>query len=115
MSLESAAAAPERSTLERRLAGTRGLLLDLDGVLVLRNEPLPGAAEPPTRLDAAGVPYVVATNTSLIGRAMLSRELSKAGLAIPAERIVSASSAAAAYCLRRFADNRCTSWPLRTP
>lgn len=64
MSLESAAAAPERSTLQRRVAGTRGLLLDLDGVLVLRNEPLPGSAEALTRLDAAGVPYVVATNTS---------------------------------------------------
>lgn len=56
MSLESAAAAPERSTLQRRVAGTRGLLLDMDGVLVLRNEPLPGAAEALTRLDAAGVP-----------------------------------------------------------
>jgi ribonucleotide monophosphatase NagD (HAD superfamily) len=64
VSLESAAAAPERSTLQRRVAGTRGLLAELDGVLVLRNEPLPGAAEALTRLDAAGVPYVVATNTS---------------------------------------------------
>ncbi|HEX7398957.1 MAG TPA: hypothetical protein VF302_04255 [Candidatus Limnocylindrales bacterium] len=36
MSLESAAAAPERFTLQRRVAGTRDLLLDLDGVLVLR-------------------------------------------------------------------------------
>ena len=61
---ESAAAAPERSTLQRRVAGARGLLLDPDGELVLRNEPLPGAAEAPTRRDAAGVPYVVATNTS---------------------------------------------------
>jgi hypothetical protein len=33
-------------------------------VLVLRNEPLPGEAEALTRLDVAGVPYVVATNTS---------------------------------------------------
>jgi ribonucleotide monophosphatase NagD (HAD superfamily) len=56
VSLESAAAALERSTLQRRVAGTRGLLLDMDGVLVLRNEPLPGAAEALTRLDAAGVP-----------------------------------------------------------
>ena len=64
MSPESAAAVPERSTLQRRVAGARGLLLDPDGELVLRNEPLPGAAEAPTRLDAAGVPYVVATNTS---------------------------------------------------
>jgi hypothetical protein len=64
VSLESAAAAPERSTLHRRVAGTRGLLLDLDGVLVLWNERLRGAAEALTRLDAAGVPHVVATDTS---------------------------------------------------
>jgi HAD superfamily hydrolase (TIGR01458 family) len=89
--------------LSRQLAGVRGLLLDMDGVLVLRNALIPGAADALARLDEAGIPYLVATNTSMVSRATLSRELGKAGLPVPAERIVSAASAAAAYARRRFA------------
>jgi HAD superfamily hydrolase (TIGR01450 family) len=88
--------------LRSQLAGVRGLLLDLDGVLILRNEPIPGVKEALARLDAAGMPYLLATNMSLVGRATLSRQLAVAGLAIPPERILSASSAAAAYTRRRF-------------
>ena len=89
--------------LRDQLAGVRGLLLDMDGVLVLRNELIPGAAEALASLDAAGVPYLVATNTSMVSRATISRELGRLGLSIPAERIISAASAAAAYARRHFA------------
>ena len=89
--------------LRRRLEGVRGLLLDLDGVLVLRDRLLPGAAEALAALDRAGVPAVVATNTSLVGRATLARELARGGLPLPATRIVSAASAAAAFTRRNFA------------
>ncbi len=89
--------------LRDQLVGVRGLLLDMDGVLVMRNELIPGAAEALASLNVEGVPYLVATNTSMVSRATLSRELGNAGLAIPAERIVSAASAAAAYARRHFA------------
>ena len=75
----------------------------MDGVLVLRNELVPGAADALATLDEAGIPYLVATNTSMVSRATLSRELARAGLAIPPERIISAASAAAAYTRRHFA------------
>jgi HAD superfamily hydrolase (TIGR01458 family) len=94
---------PPDPGLARQLAGVRGLLLDMDGVLVLRNALLPGALEALAALEAARIPYLLATNTSLVGRATLSLELSRVGLAISADRIVTASSAAAAYCHRRFA------------
>ena len=84
------------------MSGTSALLLDLDGVILLRDRLLPGAAEAIARLDAAGVPYAIATNTSLVSRATLSRELARAGLPIPPEIIVTASSAAAGHCRRRF-------------
>jgi HAD superfamily hydrolase (TIGR01458 family) len=90
------------SDLRRRLAGVRGLLLDMDGVLVMRNATIPGAIDALAALDEAGFPYVVATNVSMVGRATLAADLARAGLTIPADRIVSASSSAAAYSLRRF-------------
>ena len=89
--------------LRAQLAGVRALLLDMDGVLVMRNALIPGAVEALATLDAAAVPYLVATNTSMVSRASLSRELGRAGLPVPAERIVSAASAAAAYVRRHFA------------
>jgi len=88
--------------LRRQLAGVRGLLLDMDGVLVLRNALVPGAADALAGLDEAGIPYLVATNTSMVSRATLSHELGKAGLAIAPGRIVSAASAAAGYVRRHF-------------
>jgi HAD superfamily hydrolase (TIGR01458 family) len=91
------------SALRARLAGVRGLLLDMDGVLVLRDAPIPGSAEALASLDAAGIPYLLATNVSLASRDTLSRDLGKVGISIPAERIVSAASAAAGYARRHFA------------
>jgi HAD superfamily hydrolase (TIGR01458 family) len=91
------------SRLRDSLAGVRGLLLDMDGVLVMRNVLRPGAVEALEALAAARIRYLLATNTSLVGRATLSLELNRVGLSVPAGRIVTASSAAAAYAARHFA------------
>ena len=93
---------PSSPDLRARLAGVRGLVLDLDGVLVLRGALIPGAADALAALDASGIPWVIGTNMSLASRATLARELNRGGLPVPAERIVSASSAAAAVARRRF-------------
>jgi len=76
----------------------------MDGVLVLRGQLIPGAAEALAALDARRVPYLLATNTSLVSRATLARELGRAGVSVAADRIVTAASAAAAHVLRRFGD-----------
>ena len=47
---------PTPATCAPACRGVRALLLDLDGVIVLKSELLPGAAEALARLDAAGVP-----------------------------------------------------------
>jgi HAD superfamily hydrolase (TIGR01458 family) len=88
--------------LRRQLDGVRGLLLDLDGVLVLRDSLLPGAAEALAELDHQRFPYLIGTNISLLSRATLSRELTRRGLPIPAEKIVSAASTAAALARSRY-------------
>jgi HAD superfamily hydrolase (TIGR01450 family) len=91
------------AALRAPLHGIRGLLLDLDGVLVLAERPIDGAAEALSSLDAAGVPYLIVTNTSLVSRATLSRIGARMGLHTPPERLQSALSATAAYCATRFA------------
>ena len=50
------------------MAGVRGLLLDLDGVLVLQGKAIPGAQEAMAEIDRRGIPYRVVTNTSLVSR-----------------------------------------------
>jgi HAD superfamily hydrolase (TIGR01458 family) len=91
------------TTLRAGLAGVRALLLDLDGVLALRGEPMPGAAEALDRLNQAALPYVIGTNMSIVSRATIALEMARGGLPVPADRVVTASSAAAAYARRHFA------------
>jgi HAD superfamily hydrolase (TIGR01450 family) len=83
----------DRPALEAALHGSRALLLDMDGVLVSRGQPIPGAGAAIARLTAAAVPFRVITNTSLWSRAAIARRLSEGGIAIDAERIVTALSA----------------------
>jgi HAD superfamily hydrolase (TIGR01458 family) len=89
--------------LRRALAGVRALLLDLDGVIVLKGELLPGAGEALARLEERRIPYRIVTNTSLISRAGLSGWSRRLGSPIPPERIMSALSASAAYTGHRHA------------
>lgn len=88
--------------LRERLSGVRGLLLDLDGVAVLKGRAIPGSADAIADLDRRGIPYRIVTNTSLVSRATLARQGASLGLAIPPERIVSALSATAAWTRRTF-------------
>jgi HAD superfamily hydrolase (TIGR01458 family) len=84
------------------MAGVRGLLLDLDGVLVLQGKAIPGAQEAMAEIDRRGIPYRVVTNTSLVSRPALSTWGKSLGLRIPPERIMSALSCSAGYTARTF-------------
>lgn len=97
-----AADPPER--LRARLAGVRALLLDVDGVLMLRGAPLHGAAAALDRLERLGIPYRLVTNASLACRATMAGQLRAMGLAVPADRIVSAVAASAACTASAFRD-----------
>jgi HAD superfamily hydrolase (TIGR01450 family) len=69
-------------------------VLDLDGVVWLGPEPLPGAADAVARLRAAGERVLFATNNSFAELA--SQEAKLAGIGIPAEGDVVTSAMAAA-------------------
>ncbi|MGH2408063.1 MAG: HAD-IIA family hydrolase, partial [Candidatus Limnocylindrales bacterium] len=98
---------PTTSTdLGATLRGVRGLLLDIDGVLVLRNRLMPGAAAAVRAIEGRGLPYRLATNTSAVSRATMARQFAAAGLEVASETIVSAASATAAYVRRRHPGGR---------
>ena len=81
--------------LRAALHGVRGLLLDLDGVLVRKGAAVPGAVEALADLDRRRVPYLVLTNTSLVSRDGLAAWGRSVGFRTPPDRFVSALSASA--------------------
>lgn len=88
--------------LRTALRGIRALLLDLDGVIVVAGEAVPGSVDALNELERRRMPYRIVTNTSLVSRATLSRYAAKLGNRIPPERFQSALSASAAYTAATF-------------
>ena len=88
--------------LRAALAGVSALLIDVDGVLVLRGAPIPGSAEAIARLTERGVPFRLLTNTSLMSRAGLADRLRGIGIRVEPESIVSCLSASARLAAVRW-------------
>jgi HAD superfamily hydrolase (TIGR01450 family) len=90
--------------LRRALEGVRAFVLDADGVLLLRGEPIAGSIEALQALERRGIPYRVVTNFSSAHRSTLAAGFAKAsGVDVVPERIITAASAAAAYTAGRHA------------
>jgi HAD superfamily hydrolase (TIGR01450 family) len=84
--------------LRAALAGVRALVLDADGVLMFRGEPIPGSPEALVELRRRDIPYRVVTNFSSAHRSTLAAAFGKAtGPSADGAEIITAASAAAAY------------------
>jgi HAD superfamily hydrolase (TIGR01458 family) len=92
------------AALRAALHGVRGLLLDLDGVLVLKGAAVPGAKEALDTLERSAFPYLVVTNTSLVSRATLAGWGHALGFATPADRFQTALTASAEFVRREYGD-----------
>jgi HAD superfamily hydrolase (TIGR01458 family) len=73
----------------------RTLVLDMEGVLVLDWQPIPGSPRAVERLRAAGIELAILTNTTGRSRAEIAERLHAAGIEFAPERIVTAASATA--------------------
>jgi HAD superfamily hydrolase (TIGR01458 family) len=73
------------------------LLLDIDGVLAVSWEPLPGAIQAMSRLRDDGVPFRLITNTTTKTRHDLGETLRGAGFDVVDDEIVTAVVATATY------------------
>jgi HAD superfamily hydrolase (TIGR01450 family) len=91
-----------RSSPSQALRGVRGLLIDLDGVIVLKGHAIPGAPEALRELDRRGIAFRIVTNTSLLGPASLARYGRTIGVDILAERILSGVSVSAELTARHY-------------
>ena len=92
--------------LAEALAGIRALLIDIDGVLVLRGQAIAGAADALARLSDADVPFRLATNTSAMSRRSIADHLTSVGIRTAPERIISAASAAADHLAAHYPAGR---------
>jgi HAD superfamily hydrolase (TIGR01458 family) len=84
-----------------------GVLLDIDGVLTVDWQPLPGAARAVQALRAARMPFRFCTNTTSRTRVALTRALAGAGIPCEVDEIVSAPVATAVHLHTHHAGRRC--------
>jgi HAD superfamily hydrolase (TIGR01450 family) len=75
----------------------RAVLIDIDGVLTVSWQPLPGAVEALREIRDSRLAYALVTNTTSRTRASIAGTLSAAGFPVTADDILTAPSATAAY------------------
>jgi len=85
----------------------RAALIDIDGVLTVSWQPLPGAVAAMRQLRAAGLPLALVTNTTSRPRASIAEALEAAGFPVTAADILTAPAIAAAYLRERYPGARC--------
>lgn len=74
------------------------VLIDIDGVLTVSWEPLPGAVEAMEALRAAEVPLALVTNTTSRTRAAIARRLADSGFPVGPDDILTAPAVTAPIC-----------------
>lgn len=97
--------------LAERLAGVEGIVLDIDGCLVLADAPgghhglaLPGAPDALRALQASGLRVLVFTNASNRVPADVAASLRALGMAVGPEDVLTPSVVAADLIIRRYGD-----------
>lgn len=83
------------------------VMLDIDGVLVVSWEPLPGAIAAFEWLRDRGIPLRLVTNTSSRTRRQIAERLVDAGFRVDLDEVITAVSGAARYLSEHHPNARC--------
>jgi HAD superfamily hydrolase (TIGR01458 family) len=83
------------------------VLIDIDGVLTVSWQPLPGAVSAVSRMRAAGLKLRLLTNTTSRAQAAIAATLAAAGFPVDAGDILTAPVLAAAYIAEHYPGARC--------
>ncbi|MFF4055859.1 HAD-IIA family hydrolase [Streptomyces sp. NPDC001668] len=90
------------------MASVRAILIDIDGVLTVSWEPLPGAVAALREIREAGFGVALVTNTTSRTRASIASVLEGAGFEVSAQDILTAPAVTAAYLAEHWPGARCT-------
>jgi HAD superfamily hydrolase (TIGR01458 family) len=93
--------------IPRSHAPIRGILLDIDGVLHISMQPVPGAVETLRWLEAHTYRTAFVTNTTTMARATLAYRLQQIGLPVNEQDIITAPVTTAHYIRQHYAGKRC--------
>ncbi len=93
----------ERARLGEHGSGARwrALLLDLDGVLYVEDEPIPGAVDAVAELRRAGLRLRFVTNTTARSRSRTLEKLDRLGFAVSENELVTPAALAVRHCAER--------------
>jgi len=80
------------------LQGVRALLLDLDGVLYVEDEPIAGAQDAVGRMRREGLALRFVTNTTAHSRAQTLGKLTRLGFALDEDELVTPAALAVRHC-----------------
>ncbi|MFC3575116.1 HAD-IIA family hydrolase [Streptomyces yaanensis] len=86
----------------------RAVLIDIDGVLTVSWQPLPGAVEALREIRDLGLPIALLTNTTSRTRASIAETLSASGFPVAAKDILTAPAVTAAYLAEHCPGARCS-------
>lgn len=89
------------------MEGVRAVLTDIDGVLTVSWQPLPGAVRAVTELRAAGYAIALLTNTSSRSRDWIAGTLGAAGFPVTPGDIFTVGVLTAEYLVRHHPGARC--------
>lgn len=89
------------------LAGVRGVLLDIDGVLTVSWRPLPGAVAAVRWLRDAGLRVALLTNTTSRTRSWIAGTLAGAGFPVTADDVLTAPAITAVYLASHYPGASC--------
>ncbi|MFE6282143.1 HAD-IIA family hydrolase [Streptomyces sp. NPDC057877] len=89
------------------MESVRAVLIDIDGVLTVSWQPLPGTVRALREIRDAGLGVALVTNTTSRTRASIAGTLSDAGFPVDAEDILTAPAVTAAHLARRLPGARC--------
>ena len=84
-----------------RLADVRALLLDLDGVLYVEDEPVPGAVDAVAELRERGLSLRFVTNTTARPRRRILDRLARLGFALEPAELATPAALAVRHCQDR--------------
>ncbi len=86
------------------LKSKKGVLLDIDGVLLNNGNPIPGAREFVSFLKNLGKPFLCITNTTIKSKSEILKVLKNCGFEIEKENIITSVNVANNYLYKKYGD-----------